>query len=927
MVNCKNVGAAQAEMYYRVDDYYTAGDPPARWYGKGAEALGLNDASARADFGDLLRGKLPNGQEIVGGGAGGKHRAGTDLTISAPKSVSIAALVAGDQRVLDAHHQAVKVALEKVEALIQARVTEKRQAHAVSTGNMIARVVEHYTSRAGDPNLHSHCVIVNATQRADGRWVAIENREVFRAQRELDQVYKAELACSLAMLGYSLRATKNGFELAQISDGQILEFSKRTAAIDAALESRGLSRESASADARETVALATRDRKVAYDQEQLRADWRLRGEALELNTAIPLRALDGVDVPRAEAAEKAVAFAIEHLSEREAAWSEDALTNAAQAVAWGGANRKDLALAVARAEVRGLVIRKLDGTFTTEAAQHREKMTLRIEARGRGVMEALTDDAERLRGQLELTKLNDRQCAAVEAVMTTPNRISAIQGLAGVGKTTLLDELRRHAEAAGYRLEGVAPSHSAVQALAEAGIEGKTLQSWEVSNSKLDERSLLVVDESSLVSSAQMHSVLKRAEAAGARVVLVGDSGQYMSVDAGRAFAQLQAAGMQTTTVDKMLRQQRDALREVAKLAAEGKGAEALMRLGDGVHEIGDRDERHAAIAARFAGLSADERKETLVLTGSNEDRRALNALIRENLGLAGRGVMVSAFQRGDLTVAQQKRAATYAIGAAVRFERDYKALGAARGEIWTVVARDLDRVTIAAADGRRQEFTPGTLSGKGLTVGSIEQRELTAGDRVRITGDVVSGASTLRNGQRATVVAVDRDRLIVQVDGHKKTVEVGVRQTLNLDHGYAATGHSAQGLGANRVLLERNSASLTASERQFYTDVTRVKQELEVYTDSRKRLSKSISRKVDKTQALDDEVKFERAHGFGKKQASEVEIADDLSSGDSLMPKVSEAVTDQVESILRKTVEQAVSDKLDVSRSLTDSVGARLGM
>lgn len=438
------------------------------------------------------------------------------------------------------------------------------------------------------------------------------------------------------------------------------------------------------------------------------------------------------------------------------------MQRAALDVGWGSASWKDIQLATARAELKSQVIRKFDGTLTTEAAQLREKKILQIEERGRGTVPALASDPVGLRAELEKTILNDRQRGAVEAMLTTKNRIAGIQGLAGVGKTTLLDEFRKHAENAGFRLEGVAPSHSAVKALGEAGIEGKTLQSWEASGGKLDDRTILVVDESSLVSAKQMHFVLKQAERSGARVVLVGDSGQYQAVDAGKAFAQLQNAGMQVAVVDKMLRQQVDELRAVAKLTAEGKGAEALLRLGEKVQEIGSREDRHQAIAAHFAQLSADDRKDTLILTGSNADRRSLNAGVRSVLGLAGTGVEVQVFERGDLTSAQQQRAASYQVGDALRFEKDYRSLGACRGDVCKVVDIDVNQVVIQHVDGRQARFEPALLSGKGFTVGRAEARELAAGDRVRVTGDIAAldDKTTLRNGQRALIVSASGDRL-----------------------------------------------------------------------------------------------------------------------------------------------------------------------
>lgn len=855
MVNCKNVAAAQAESYYKVQDgYYTKGAPPAEWVGEGAKRLGLTEADADRQFADLLRGRLPNGEEIAAG-AGGKRRAGVDVCISAPKSVSIAALVNGDERVLQAHREAVRAALTEVEQRITARQTAANVVTRELTGNIVCRAVEHDTSRLGDPNLHSHCVLLNVTQRAaDGTWVAIENQEVYRAQRELDAVYKSELACRVAALGYQLRATRDGFELASVTDAQIREYSRRKEDVDRALAERGLTREQSTAAERETAALDTRDRKQTYDREALVDEWAARGAAVGLDRSIPAGPLDGLAASPEASAREAVAFALAHLGEREMAWKPAELQRAALGVAWGSASVADIKREAARLEASGEIIRKADGTLTTKQGQALERSILDAEARGRQAVPSLAN-VEDVRRELEGSRLNDKQRAAVEFLLTTTNQVVGVQGKAGVGKTTLLDEFRRRAEAAGYRIEGVAPSHSAVKALGEAGIPAQTLQGWEVSGGKgLDARSIVLLDESSLASAKQVATVLRVAEAAGARVVLIGDSGQYQAVLAGKAFEQLQSAGMATTTVDKMLRQQTEQLREVAQLSAEGKGCEALAALGDSVKEVASREARHLAIAERYARMDAESRRECLVLTGSNADRQALNAAIRAELKLSGTGEKVEVFQREDLTAAEKRRAASFVEGQSLRFERDYKSLGFVRGEVVRVNRIDGNQLVVARADGRETRITPAHLSGKGLSVGRVETRELAAGDRIRITGNVATAdGATLRNGARATVLAVEAGRLRVQVDGARKTLEIDVRRSaLSLDHGYAATGHSAQGLGARTVLLDRDSRSRTASERQFYTDVTRSKEQLEVFTDSSEKLADAISRQVDKSVALE---------------------------------------------------------------------------
>lgn len=851
MIRCTNVAARQAESYYQRDDYYTQDHPPASWYGKGAAALGLSEDNADRLFGALLRGGLPSGEEIPGG-QGGKRRAGTDLTISAPKSVSIAALVYGDARVTEAHNAAVRAALDAAETRIQARmVGPDGKTITVDTGNLIARTVLHDTSRAADPNLHTHCVLINATQTPDGRWRAMENRELFKMQRELDVHYKSELAVRLAELGYQLRHTKNGFELATVSDQQIKTFSTRTAAIDAALAARGLSREESSAELRDKTALDTRDRKVHYDRDLLVAAWRERAAELGLAVSLPAGQLPGLARDSKEAAQEAIEFSTGHLAEREAAFEKKDFLSAAMSVAYGRATLAEVETAFKKALAWGDLVQKSDGRITDRASIEREQRMLEVELLGRGAVRAIAS------GTLSIdAKLNERQRAAVEAALTTTNRITGIQGLAGVGKTTLLNEFRQQAEACGYTLAGVAPSHGAVKALAEAGIEGKTLQSWEVSGSKLDDRTILVIDESSLASTRQLAEAVIRAEKAGARVLVVGDSDQYQSVEAGRGFQQLQQAGMQTSIVDTMLRQQTDITREVAQLAAEGKGAAALEALAKagGVVEIKDEAQRLALIAADFCALPAEERRETLVLTGTNEARRQINAAVREGLSLAGQGKTVETFERGDLTVNQQRRAQFYSEGEAIRFDKDYRSLGVKSGEILKVKAIRTNEIELARPDGSTVTFTPANLSGKGWTVGKTDRRELSAGDRVRVTGDIAATGERLRNGQRATVLAISDKQMQVQLDGGKKVainLENGGKP-LSLDYGYAATGHSAQGLGAKRVLLERSSACRTASRREFYTDVTRVKQELKVYTDDRRKLGKAVEKQNDKQQALE---------------------------------------------------------------------------
>lgn len=245
MLSIANVGGSrEAGLYYeKSDEYYTKGRSPSQWQGKAAEMLGLSGEVKIEDFKNLLDGNLPDGSMIQVNGTG--HRGGSDLTFSAPKSVSLQALVGGDLRLIDAHDRAVKRTLNYAETLVLYRRTVGGETQKVLSGNFVAATFRHKLSRSCDPQLHTHCVVLNFTQREDVQWRAMDNELFFRQKMLMGAFYRAELARELQVLGYEIRTLDpNGtFELAQYSDQQLEQFSQRSQGIEAALEKQGKSRE------------------------------------------------------------------------------------------------------------------------------------------------------------------------------------------------------------------------------------------------------------------------------------------------------------------------------------------------------------------------------------------------------------------------------------------------------------------------------------------------------------------------------------------------------------------------------------------------------------------------------------------------------------------------------------------------------------
>ena len=286
MLSLANVSAAQAENYYEKDDYYTQGDPDlqsdSQWQGNGAEKLGLEGAVDKAIFQQLLHGQTPDGKSLHSKAINlEKHRAATDYTFSAPKSVSIAALIQKDKRVIQAHDEAVKTALTVLEnRYAQTRVRRGPGIREkVQTGNILAATFRHETSREQDPQLHTHCVVINATQMEDGSWRSLSNEEVLNNQKLLGEIYQNELAVQLRKSGYEIEPNGSGqFEFKGYEQPLLDLFSTRTQQIaqyierweDAVKEAGG---KPLNATQKKQATLATRLRKKSVPREVLLDGW------------------------------------------------------------------------------------------------------------------------------------------------------------------------------------------------------------------------------------------------------------------------------------------------------------------------------------------------------------------------------------------------------------------------------------------------------------------------------------------------------------------------------------------------------------------------------------------------------------------------------------------------------------------------------
>lgn len=897
------------------DDYYAKEGEAQVWQGNGAELLGLVGEVDADRFRQLLAGRvdpeLSSARRSTRDDA--KSRIGIDLTFSAPKSVSLLALIGGDVAVVAAHDRAVARTLEDVERRAQARQKIDGISHVETTGNLIVAKFRHETTRAYDPALHTHAVVMNLTRRADGEWRALHNDEIIRATAYIGAEYRAHLARELENLGHEVRYGPQGtFELARFSRDQIEAFSVRSREIEEALARKDLTRETASRAERQAATMQTRGRKESHlDRAELHAEWVGRGREVGLDLQVGpkprglFKIVQSLWSPAKVAehikARLAVESAMRHIGEREAAISNERLVAKAleygmdgvrpgaiftairEAVADGGivaeapcffaagerggvartvddlvrelvadGQREPVALELVQDAIMAGRLIEAPRRYTTPEAIAREEAVLRIEREGRGAVPPLAKDEGALERLLQ-TRLNTGQLEAVRVILTTPNRVVGIEGLAGTGKSFMLQAASAEVEQAGHKVRMLAPYSAQVKSLQELGLEAKTVAAFLGSQrAKLDQKTVLVIDEAVLVPARQMAKLLEAAEAAGARVVLIGDRAQTKAIEAGRPFDQLIRAGMPTVGMTEIQRQSNPLLREAVGLAAKGATAAALEKLG-AIIEIRDAGARRRTMAEDYTRLSPEARRETLLLSNTNEGRRELNARVREALGLAGQGKVMECLVRRDTTQEERLFARNYHIGDRIQPEQNLRGAGLKKGEVYTVEDTIAEKLTLRTPAGNRLRIDPAAL--RNVSVYEPVRQELARGDVVRITRN--DAAKDLANGDRFTVAYVGASSLVLESGNRQVTLPRD--RPLHIDCAYATTVHSSQGLTFDRVLIEAETNRKTTGRDTFYVSISRARLHAYVYTNDAHDLPRAIDRDVQKSAALDLQRQVER--------------------------------------------------------------------
>lgn len=832
---------AAAKAYYQASDYYLGPEePPGLWFGRAAERLGLRGQVEQADFHALCDNLDPRTGHPLTAARRADRDVGRDLTFSVPKSVSLAALVADDERILPAVLEAAQATLGLVEQDVRTRVRKGQVHEERPTHNLCAALFPHLTARpvAGevDPQLHVHAVVFSLTHDArEDEFKAIHFREVVRNAPFYQAAFRADLALRLQALGYTLDARRGDFEIVGVPARVRTEFARRTALIEEKAQTLDLH----SAEARARLGATTREAKQpGGTRAELSRRWHERlqpgdAHALHAATTQARERTPGL-APARLAPGPALDYALDHLLERTAAAPERQVL--AETLRHGLGT---VSLDAARRELhaRKLPSRQIDGQvyLTTPEVLTEERRLLDFAGQGRGTCRPLLAHPHRpLSLRPGFARLSDQQRAAVEHVWASADRVVLLRGAAGTGKTTLtraaLDELP-------VPFVILAPTAEAGRGvLRREGFDGADTLARFLLDSDMQKNvqgGVIWLDEASLAGSRDLARLAQVARCLDARLVLAGDRRQHRAVARGDVLGLLQDHARLPVAEVSEIRRQGGSYRDAVQLLAQGRtgeGFDALDSLG-WVVEAG-----HERLVADYLQARA-EGQDCLAVSPTHAEGERLTGQLRA--GLRAQELLGDDERRlprlvpVQWTAAERGDARNYAGDEVLQFHRHagpYRA-------------------------GQRVQATPAVLaqvSGKpgAFAVYRAAAIALAAGDTVRLSGNgwTRDGRHRLHNGSFHTVAGFTAAGNVRLKNGWVVDKEFG-----HLDHGLVVTSHAAQGRTVDRVFIAQAAESFPAcGAAQFYVSVSRARHEAHVYTDDKEALRRAVQRAEPGVHAVD---------------------------------------------------------------------------
>ncbi|WP_339145160.1 MobF family relaxase [Pseudoalteromonas galatheae] len=905
MLSIKKLSSSsEAGKYYDKADYYTKGesgvDISSQWFGHGASELNLNGPVDKGEFVKILEGNLPNGQSLAR--PSGDRVPGWDLTFSAPKSISILSLIGGDDRLLQAHFDSVKETLSFLEKeYLVSRMKVDDSIRMISSDKMVAALFTHTTSRALDPQLHTHSVIANATQGPEGEWRSIESSPIFKNKMLLGQVYRSELALRAQELGYEIdwNRQKGTFEIKGIESEVLSHFSQRRKEIKDYADDKGLEGGKELADA----ALKTRTAKKNVKSRDVIEGWEERANNLSFSPEKLVaesveKSKYSIKSKSTANIENIVRIAYRNLSYNEAVFTRQNLINETFLFSRGEISTVQILSAIDNLEFKNELVRgqqnsnsKNQIAYTTQKAIDIEHHNLQLVSLGMNETGSIAREEDIKNGIASFNNVNPNkqlqpeQIESVTMALRSRDRVMGVQGYAGVGKSTSLRAFREIAELRGYNVKGFAPTGKAAQELQRsAGIESNTIDSLleTLNKSKsLSDRSgdVWVVDESSMSNSRHFNQLLSFSRKTNARLLLVGDKAQLSAVEQGMPFEQLQNEGISLAVMSNIQRQKNEDIRRAVFSAINGdvEGAFSSIKKSSskdtGIVKVEDGQKRIEQAAEHYVELIQEAIKSgktyeeainsyAKLIIPDNDGRRVANEYVRK--GLQQRGILPKdqletlSYINTGMKPEERADALMYRKGMVVRFLSENKQLGVTENSYYKVEKVDEDKTQVHLIDkvGNRILWNPNTSGGReqyGVSVYETLPIKLAKGDFIRWRDKNIQAG--LKNADVGKIVDIENSTMRLRLnDGREIIINSDDERYKHFEYEYASTVYAAQGDTYQKVVAKLDSHQKNlVNQSSFYVTLSRAVTDIKLYTDDEGKVIKRIANNEGKkTSALE---------------------------------------------------------------------------
>lgn len=911
--------SARVANYYAdaADDYYAKDGEQMQWLGTGAENIGLPQSVESDRFRELMAGKIDEDTSLrrVKLQDFDKERLGYDLTFSAPKGVTLQALVNRDESIINAHDNAVKSAIAEAEKLAMARKTENGKTSREETGNLVVGAFRHETSRELDPQLHTHAFVMNMTQRQDGEWRALTNDGILKSVNHLGNVYKASLAKELKKEGFNLRFNSDGsFDLANISEEQTRHFSKRSQQIEEALEEKGLNRATATTAEKNQLSLATRRKKEGgIDPAELHDIWKDRANNIGINFDRDHWAGDNnqkakerdykFQYTEREHADECVNFAIDKLKERQTLINHNELQNTALKHGFGLVDNESIQEAIKRSEKAGNIIKGED-TFTPAGRDiggngQKPELTFKewknaLVNEGKNETDAINyiDNAIK-KGRLvkEETRYTTPEAKASEkSILDMEKRgrdnVKSIANQKEADKFLKNKGMEKGQRDAVIQMTTSTNRFSAVQGYAGTGKSYMTTAAQEL----LEKKGYKVKGL------AAYNAQVKNLESEGIKSQTVASfvKGKKKDIDDKTVLVLDEAGVMPTHQMEKVMRiAEKNNARLVmmgdtsqTKAIEAGKPMEQLMENGIQtayMTEIRRQKDSDLLEAVEYAAegnaaqsLDKLNKMENVYEINDPDERyrQLAKDYVSQNISEQEQSIIVSGTNQSRRDINDHVRDLKGLKGKGEEFDFLHRK-DATEAEKKFSSHYDKGSIIIPERDyknglnkgeqykvidnGPNNSLTVKDKKGKEITFNPVNYKKIS---NYSTTKEELSIGDTVRMqrgnkdlgldaGEKLKVEKIKKDDLILKTQDKRK-VKMSKSDALMISHAYATTVHSSQGLTENRVFANLDSKSKTTSKEVFYVAISRARNGAHIYTNNKDELPSAVSRGAYKPAALE---------------------------------------------------------------------------